>query len=122
MTKLPKKKIISKAFNSEKTTTTAVKAVSKSDSILIQVDEETGRIMQIISDSISSEILEKLEKLKSYDSSDNSYASMKADIKKLSKRIDEILEQFEELSDKVEKMNQNCVKILKLLNSKEGKE
>lgn len=121
MTNLPKE-IISKSFNSEKATTTAVKAVSESDSIIVQVDEETGKFLQIISDSISSEILEKLEKLKSYDSSDKSNDSIKADFKKMSKRVDDIVEQFEELSEKVEKMNQNCVKILKLLNSKEGKE
>lgn len=128
------------AIKSEKAITTAVKDISESDSILLQVDEETGRILQTISDSISSEILEKLEeKLKSSNSSDKINDSMEVDLKKISKRVDEIVDQLEELSDKVDKMNQNYVKLLRVidpygklegkneselckLNAKEGKE
>ena len=113
---------------SEKATKTAVKVASESESILVQVDEETAKLLQTIRDSISSEISENLEKLKTTASSDKSNASMEADFKIMSKRVDEIVGQLEELSDTVDtvktevhKMNLTLDKVAKLLKGKESK-
>lgn len=99
------------------------------NSVLVQVDEETFKLLEIIRGSVSSSIASLVEELRASAKTYNAGETANADLKKLTKRVDSIEDKLDDISDTVEtiklevkKINTSLNKMMTLLDRKTNEE